>query len=240
MSLSAPTRSATLSVQVAGQLESLIASGQWPVGTRIPAESALVSSLGVSRNTVREALRCLAHIGLLEARVGDGTYVKAFSELEAPFVRRARRAGASDGIELRAMLERGAARLAAQRRTPDDIAKLRQLLQRQRAAGLANDAAAYAEADSALHQAVVGCAGNQLLTDVYEYLGGALKLTVSPEMWDRALAVREVSLHAELIEAIAAGDEAEAERAATGLIEALRAALLAPECVGRAPAGSDW
>jgi DNA-binding FadR family transcriptional regulator len=51
----------TLAAQVARQVEGLITSGEWPVGTRIPPENALVERLGVSRNTVREALRSLSH-----------------------------------------------------------------------------------------------------------------------------------------------------------------------------------
>jgi DNA-binding FadR family transcriptional regulator len=222
-------RSPTLAAQVAGQLEALISSGEWPIGRRIPPESELMALLGVSRNTLREGLRSLVHVGLLESRVGDGTYVRAFSELEAPLMRRAQRAGPVDAVEMRAILERGAARLAAVRRTPADIANLRQLLQRQREAGLAGDRATYAEADAALHRAVLACSGNRLLAEVYDHLGGALKLAVSPELWDRALALREINLHAALVEAIAAGEEAAAERAAIRLLEALRTAILASD-----------
>src|ERR1700680_1990412 len=113
--LRSPVRAVTLSTQVARQLEDLITSGAWPVGTRIPAENDLVGQLGVSRNTVREALRSLAHSGMIEARAGDGTYVRALSELELPLVRRASRAKLDDAVEVRGLLEQQAARLAALR-----------------------------------------------------------------------------------------------------------------------------
>jgi DNA-binding FadR family transcriptional regulator len=225
MPLTATARPPTLAAQVARQLEARICAGDWPVGSRIPAEAELMKALGVSRNTLREGVRSLVHVGLLESRVGDGTYVRAFSELEAPLVRRAQRAGAVDAIEFRSVLERGAARLAAARRSSADIARLRQLLQRQREAGLADNREAYAQADSALHSAVLACSGNALLSEVYGHLGGALKLAVSPELWDRALALREINLHAALVEAIAAGDEAAAELAASRLIDALQGSL---------------
>src|ERR1700675_2243425 len=106
VSLTAPVRSPTLATQVAKQLEALICSGEWPIGCRIPPESELMTLLGVSRNTLREGLRSLVHVGMLESRVGDGTYVRAFSELEAPLMRRAQRAGPVDAVELRAILER--------------------------------------------------------------------------------------------------------------------------------------
>jgi DNA-binding FadR family transcriptional regulator len=232
MSLQLPVRGMTLSAQVAEQVEALITSGEWPVGTRIPPENALTGRLGVSRNTVREALRSLVHTGMLEARPGDGTYVKAPSELEAPLVRRARRARLEEAVEVRALLEQQAARLAALRRTEKDVRRLGELLERQRRASEAGDSAAYAKADAELHRAVVACARNEFLGEIYEHLGGALKLSVSPELWDRMLAVEEVRHHAALVDAIAAGKPAAAERAALMLIETLRSTLLPG--VGRA------
>jgi DNA-binding FadR family transcriptional regulator len=225
MPLNPPERPPTLAALVARKLEALITSGEWKVGRRIPTEVELMERLQVSRNTLREAIRSLVHVGLLESRVGDGTYVHAFSELEGPLIRRARRAGAADAVEFRAVLERAAARFAAGRRTSGDIAKLRELLQRQLQAGLAVDRAAYAEADHELHRAVVSCSGNTLLAEVYDHLGGALKLAVSPELWDRALALREINLHAALVEAIEAGDPVAAERAADRLVDALQSGI---------------
>jgi DNA-binding FadR family transcriptional regulator len=222
--LQTPVRGATLAAQVAAQVEALITSGEWPVGTRIPPEVELVTRLGVSRSTVREALRSLVHTGMLEARPGDGTYVRAFSELAVPLLRRARRARLDEAVEVRSVLEQHAARLAALRRSKKDIARLRTLLLRQREASTTGDPSAYADADAALHRAVVACAGNAFLTEIYEHLGGALKPSVSPEPW--ALAVEEVELHAALVEAIAAGDPAAAERAAVELIDALKDAFL--------------
>ncbi len=225
MPLKPPERPPTLATLVVRKLEALIASGEWTVGSRIPTEVELMDRLRVSRNTLREAIRSLVHVGLLESRVGDGTYVRAFSELEAPLTRRAHRAGAVDAVELRAVLERGAARLAAARRNSSDVKKLRELLQRQRQAGLAGDRTAYADADYQLHRAVVSCSGNALLAEVYEHLGGALKLAVSPDLWDRALALREINLHAALVAAIEAGDPTAAEIAAERLVDALQSSI---------------
>jgi len=226
MNLQTPVRGATLSAQVAEQVEGLITSGEWPVGTRIPPENTLVGRLGVSRNTVREALRSLVHTGMLEARPGDGTYVRAPSELEAPLMRRARRARLEDAVEVRSLLEQQAARLAALRRNNADVRRLRKLLEKQRRASEDGDRVAYAEADAALHRTVVACTGNAFLTEIYEHLGGALKLSVRPELWDQMLAEEEVRHHAALVEAIAGGNAVAAERAAQALIEALRDALL--------------
>jgi DNA-binding FadR family transcriptional regulator len=226
MTLIAPARSSTLSAQVAHQLEQLITSGEWPVGKRIPAESELVAQLGLSRNTVREALRSLIHTGMLEARVGDGTYVRALSELQTPFVRRVNRARLEDAVELRAVLERAAAGLAARRCNARQAAQLRKLVAALRAASGAKDQAAFVAADTALHAAILACARNALLAEVYDHLGRALKLSASPQLWDLGLAAREIGLHEALVDAIAKGDAVRAESAATSLVESLRAALL--------------
>jgi DNA-binding FadR family transcriptional regulator len=229
MPLQTPVRAATLSAQVTRQIEDLITSGTWPVGTRIPPENDLVAQLNVSRNTVREALRSLVHTGMIEARAGDGTYVRVPSELAAPLVRRARRARLQDAVEVRVLLEQQAARLAALRRDADDIARLRQLLSDQKAASAAGDRISYAAVDAELHRAIVACAGNELLGEIYEHLGGALKLSVSPELWDQALATEEIDYHAALVEAIAAGDPVAAESAAADIVNALKDVLLPKE-----------
>jgi len=227
--LQSPVRAKTLSAQVARQIEDLITSGTWAVGTRIPPESDLVAQLNVSRNTVREALRSLVHTGMIEARAGDGTYVRTPSELAAPLVRRARRARLEDAVEVRLLLEQQAARLAALRRDVDDVPRLRELLAEQQRTSAEGDLAALAVADAKLHRAIVACAGNELLGEIYEHLGGALKLSVSPELWDQALANEEMSHHAALVEAVIDGDPAAAESAAAEIVNVLKHALLPPE-----------
>jgi DNA-binding FadR family transcriptional regulator len=226
MKLTAPARTLPLSSQVARQLERLITSGEWPVGKRIPAESELVIRLGLSRNTVREALRSLVHMGMLEARVGDGTHVRAFSELQVPLMRRARRARLDEAVELRSILERAAAVLAAERRTDAEAERLLRLAVDLEKASQTGDPALYASADSLLHEQVVRIAGNELLAEVYEHLGGALKLSVSPELYDQALAMQELETHLALVNAISNRDSVAADQAASRLIEELRAALL--------------
>src|SRR3954447_331643 len=123
-------RRAGLIEQVIDQLREQIVAGTWPIGGRIPTESELAALTGTSRNTVREAVQSLVHAGLLERRQGSGTYVLAASELAGAVSRRVKTAQHVDALEVRGPLEVGAARLAAVRRTPDDIATLQDLLAR--------------------------------------------------------------------------------------------------------------
>tara|TARA_Y100001963_G_scaffold88962_1_gene122921 strand:- start:204 stop:455 length:252 start_codon:yes stop_codon:yes gene_type:complete len=82
------------------------------VDERIPTESALSERLSVSRNPVREAVRVLAHVRLLQLRQGDDTYVRAQYD-PGKTLRRIDRAALRDRIEVRLTLEVEAARLAA-------------------------------------------------------------------------------------------------------------------------------
>ena len=80
MPLETPRRASVIG-DVISQMETMVVSGEWPVGTRIPPEPELVAALGVGRNSVREAVRALAHSGMLEVRQGDGTWVRAANDL---------------------------------------------------------------------------------------------------------------------------------------------------------------
>src|SRR6478609_4978623 len=118
------TRRTGLIDATVAQLRARITSGDWPVGTRIPPEPALVELLGVGRNTVREAVQSLVHAGLLERRQGSGTYVLSVSELAVSMGRQIADARQRDVIEVRRSLEVEAARLAARRRTTADVATI--------------------------------------------------------------------------------------------------------------------
>ncbi|KUO18097.1 FadR/GntR family transcriptional regulator [Streptomyces dysideae] len=213
-----PRRASTLAAQVSDQLREQLASGRWPVGTRIPGEMELAEMLGVSRNTIREALRALIHLGLLEARVGDGTYVRVTSELEAVLLRRAATTRPADVLELRAVLEEHAAGLAAERRSAADTARLRELLAAARESNRSGSMARVAAADGAFHLAVVRAGGNELLVELYEYLGNALSALLAALPWDAEVTAEHEHWHGALVDAIAAGDAVAARNAASTLV----------------------
>ncbi|MET7395012.1 FCD domain-containing protein [Dactylosporangium sp. NPDC005572] len=216
--LSSPRRAAPLATQVADQLKALIAAGDWPIGTRIPAEHRLTEELGVSRNTIREALSALVHVGLLEARPGDGTYVRADSELQVSLGRRVAAADPDDAFEVRALLEHRGARRAALHATAEDVARLRELLEHRDAARDAADLPGFVEADFAFHRAVVIAGGNPLLAELYQHLSPVITQLINETAAlheDRA--VHE--LHHRLVDAIAAGDPAAAEACSVALVD---------------------
>jgi DNA-binding FadR family transcriptional regulator len=210
MTLTSPRRSA-LSDQVITALRNQITSGEWPVGSRIPTEPELVEQLGVARNTVREAVRALAHNGLLDIRQGSGTYVLATSELAGVMHRRFADADPLHIAELRSTLESSAGRLAAQRRTDKDVRQLDTLLARREEAWASGDAEQFVTADASLHLAVVAASHNDVLIGLYADLGDLLRDWLRDDI-GHELRPEDHMDHARLIEAIRAGD---AETAAT-------------------------
>jgi DNA-binding FadR family transcriptional regulator len=204
MTLSSPQRSA-LADQVIAALRTQITSGEWPVGTRIPTEPELVEELGVARNTVREAVRALAHNGLLDIRQGSGTYVLATSELAGVMHRRFAGADPDHVAELRATLESSAARLAARRRTPRDLRQMEVLLDRRARAWHVADRDGFVAADTALHLAVVSAAHNDVLTTLYADLGDLVREALRDHV-NGVPDSEELMDHGRLVEALRAGD----------------------------------
>ncbi|MET7290331.1 FadR/GntR family transcriptional regulator [Streptomyces sp. NPDC005573] len=214
MPLSHPRRSA-LSEQVISALRQQITSGEWPVGARIPTEPELVEQLGVARNTVREAVRALAHNGLLDIRQGSGTYVVATSELAGVMQRRFAGADTRHIAELRSTLESAAAKLAAERRTEKDLKQLEVLLLRREEAWESGDAEAFVTADATFHLAVVAASHNDVMTAMYADLGEVLRDLLRADVGTR-LTPRAYMDHTRLMDAIRAGDAEAAAAEAAG------------------------
>ncbi|BCJ77197.1 GntR family transcriptional regulator [Catellatospora sp. IY07-71] len=217
MTLRTPSRQG-LVPQVIEQLRTQIATGEWPVGSRIPTEPDLVAALGVGRNTVREAVRALVHAGVLECRQGSGTYVTAAHELTGVVARRLAAAEIAEAVEVRRAFEVEAARLAAVRRTPADLATLDQLLARREGTWRAGDAAAFVAADADLHVAIVAAAHNAMLAELYASFGGAMRASLSQQIGETLTPDKYVD-HDDLVEAIRAGDPERAARAAGAFLE---------------------
>lgn len=205
-----PVRREALSDQVIARLRRQITSGAWPVGSRIPTESELVEQLGVARNTVREAVRALAHTGLLDIRHGSGSYVRATSELAGMMRTRFETAETGDVADVRGALEVRAARLAAVRRTPEDLERLDDLLAQRDKAWAEGGRVGFVNADAAFHLAVVAASHNTVLAELYADLGEVIRASLL-DHFGEALRPEQFQDHARLVAAIRDRD---ADRAA--------------------------
>ncbi|GAA3153528.1 FadR/GntR family transcriptional regulator [Nonomuraea roseoviolacea] len=195
--------------QATQRLRVQIAGGHWPVGTRLPGETTLAKELGVGRSTVREAIRALSGAGLLAARQGSGVYVIATEPVE-DWPARLRRAAVVDLYEVRTMVEVRAARIAAARRTDEDLAAMDLALARRRRAAKEAGDAEFVDADIALHTAVVAAGRNPLLTGLFADFAPVLRRGLIDLMALVDLRAHDPALgddsHAALVEAVRAGD----------------------------------
>jgi len=189
---------------VTRRLQDEITSGRWPVNSRIPTEAQLAAELGVGRSTVREAVRGLAHLGMLEPAAGRGTFVRSLNPVRrvlADFV-----AGHSwaDILAVRRALEIQATTLAASVADDDDIARLRE--------AHAADAASTTDAERGrtpgqFHALVVEIAGNELLAELYAALMSTMRHGITTgRLASGQRAPGRRADHEALLAAIAAGN----------------------------------
>jgi GntR family transcriptional repressor for pyruvate dehydrogenase complex len=209
-----------LSAAVVQQVQALIRDGTLQEGQRLPAERELAATLGVSRMSVREALRLLEVMGHLHTDAGRGTFV---CRLPEPAPRPASRAGLDlleDGAlfdqlaTVREAIEPKIAALAARHATESEVARLYDLhaaVARQIEAG---DLAAFTRADLALHNAIADAARNRIFSHILDDLQGLLlemrQISVADLSSPRARAAHRE--HAAVVDAIARHDEDGAAR----------------------------
>ncbi|MEM8729817.1 MAG: FadR/GntR family transcriptional regulator [Pseudomonadota bacterium] len=158
------------------QIEDLIASGILKQGSRLPSERELAEMLGISRPKLREALHVLEERGLINTKHGEGTFVSALTGqamLPALLALYGRHEPAFfDYLEYRREQEGFAARLAAQRATKADKARIAETLSEIERAFDTQDTDASREADFALHTAIVDASQNatliHMMASIYE------------------------------------------------------------------------
>ncbi|MFV3306660.1 FadR/GntR family transcriptional regulator [Pseudomonas sp. NY15181] len=186
------------------QIRLRIDDGTWPLGQRLPPEPELAESLGISRNTVREAVRVLTFSGVLEVRQGDGTYVRACANpLDTMLV--LARSSVEQALEARGIIEVEASRLAAGRRTDADIQALREALEASAArhGGALDD---YIVHDLIFHQRVVDSAHNPVLSELYRYFSQVIRAGLERTIGDPSRPQPSFELHRDLLDAIERGD----------------------------------
>lgn len=168
----------TLVDQVILQMESLIESGEWPVGKKIPSEPELVEELQVSRNTLREGVKALCHSGVLSTKQGDGTYVTSSSMLGAALQKQIQKSSLLHTLEVRNALEQEAAKLSAERRTEEDLEKILHYQKACNSFAGARDIESYVAADMSLHRAIVESTSNQMLIDMYGHITESIRESI--------------------------------------------------------------
>ena len=214
------------------KLRSMIVSGQLRPGDRLPREADLATTLGLSRNSLREAVRALSLVRILDVRQGDGTYVSSLaadSLLEALnfIVEFHHDASVLELLEVRRILEPAASARAAVLITPSSIDNLAEILGRANADSPVED---LVKADLEFHRAIASAAGNSVLASLIESLSAPTqRARVWRGMTQEGALQRTLDEHRAIFDAIARHDPEMARAWATvhvaGVEEWLRSAL---------------
>ena len=210
---------ATIRQELADRILTAIAVGAYLPGDRLPSERELAEKQGVSRVTVREALKLVSDLGLLCSRRGreGGTFVTDV-DWQAIAPERARRTlqaelpKLSEFFDYRCLIEGLVARTAAERHTPGQARKLQSLLQAFCEASNLSEARAV---DSRLHAQVTSMAGNQNLTALCEQLNARATLGFGSEPYPPNYLTRARVEHVALVAAIVDRDGEAAHREAS-------------------------
>ncbi len=201
------------------RVKEMITSGKLVPGQRLPREQDLARELGLSRNSLREAVRALTLIKVLEVRQGDGTYVTSLEprllfDAVAFVTHLLRDHQMLEVWEVRRLLEPAATALAAARMTAADHRELADRIERFRIATTADDVMS---ADVEFHRFIYHCAGNSMLESVLETLS---LQTLQVRAWRKATDERHrqaaLAEHTQIYRAILARDP-ELARAASAM-----------------------
>ena len=208
----------TLAEQAARNLMAFIESQNLKPGNLLPPESQLAADFGVSRPIIREALKSLEGKGIIEVVSGKGAVVKPLDSQQIKlFFQRAmriEREAIIDLMELRKGIEVQSAALAAQRRTPDDVARLAEIVAEMRRNLRTPDA--YVELDVSFHRLIASMTRNTMIYNLVGAIREAIKDTLHESLLRRQSdeqLERVQAGHEAILTALEQGDVAAAERA---------------------------
>lgn len=206
-----PVKKIRLYESIVKQIQSLISSGQLTPGQRLPPERELADELGVSRTSIREALRSLEMMGYLESRVGvgGGTFIKeaSFHNAISPFSKTLlqNQDFIVELLEVRLFLETEVARLAAIHRTPEQVEKLEAAVQQ-----MSNEidrGETGLDGDNQFHHILADATDNRVLKEFVRMCGDLLEVEREDHLRNKkGASLLAIGQHREIVQAVADGD----------------------------------
>ncbi len=230
-----PVKSTRIYEEIIRQIRTLIAEGQLKSGDRLPAERDLAEKFRVSRASLREALRALESMGLIEIRAGEGTYVKEVS-VEAlieplALVIFTQREAVAELFEARKILEPPIAALAARRASREEIQEMEHILDEQAkeiAAGKTG-----VRQDAAFHTAIARAAHNRAISRIVATLMDLLVESREESLHMTGRPQRSHEDHRRILSALQARDAEGARNAMLNHVVAVERLVMRNEGVAR-------
>lgn len=217
-----------VSAAVFERLLVLILGGQWKEGERIPPERELSQELGVGRASLREALKALELIGMIDCRVGDGTFVCDRSTfLSRPLLWAITGSGMTrvdELVESRLVLECEIAAFAADRATASDVGSIEAQVQRMRR-GVAS-ADLLMDADMRFHMGIAAAAHNQILLNAVQMIRSLMQQWMLVTLHVPGVGAKVHAQHQAIVDCIRAKDAAGARETMRSHLEEMGGLLI--------------
>lgn len=204
--------------QVADHIEAMIAEKQLQEGEQLPSERDLALMFGVNRGSIRQAVSLLQHRGLVQSRLGSGTYItRVPGDVLGQSIERYVALGNcshEDLLDLREIHEPGIAALAARRATSKDLTSLKELVEQIEAANNPDDLEFNIMADADFHETLAIATHNPLIIAIITGLQGAMRTWIQVQAEkDRGQLLEAVRGHRVIYNAIADRDPERAKDA---------------------------
>ena len=203
-----PIKKTRIAEEIADRIRRLLLDGTLPQGRPLPSERDLAERFGVSRGSIRDALRMLETIGLLDTRHGQGTYPTELdvARLVAPLasVLTYRRDLQTELMDVRRMFEPAVARVAAVRVTAEDLDDLQRILETQRRKRKTGQSAILE--DTAFHAVLARATRNRVVMSIMETLNDLLVESRKLTLKQKGRPERSIKGHEAVIAALHAGD----------------------------------
>lgn len=209
-----PIKSTRIYEEIVRQIKAMIGEGRLKSGDQLPPERDLAEKFVVSRTSVREALRALESLGLVEIRPGEGTFVRRVS-VEAlieplAIVMLSQREAIGELFEARRLLEPSIAALAARRASLEEIAEMERILEAQ-ARAIAAGRTGLTE-DGQFHAAIASAAHNRAITRIVHAIMDLLAQSREESLNTPGRPTRSHDDHRRVLEAIKQRDAPAAEQ----------------------------
>jgi len=188
----------SLAEELAERIKEQIHTGIYQVNEKLPIEPELMTTFGVGRSTVREAIRILSNSGFIRVQQGAGTFVEDPANRKKTISEKFQHADVEDLDEVRRLLEVKIAEKAALNRSEEDLEKIAFYLELRNRAALAGELEACIQADIHFHTAISVASKNEILAELYKTAAAHLKKWFLREYTDTQAFIDTQSLHTQL------------------------------------------
>jgi GntR family transcriptional repressor for pyruvate dehydrogenase complex len=209
-----PVVRTTLTADICRKMVSHLIRGIWREGEKIPAERELCQTLGVGRASLREALKALEIMGMIETRLGDGTYVCKRSDFfSRPLlwaIASSSEADARELIEARILIEVELAGLAAERATSEHLGQISEQLRNMERAK--KNLQEFVQADVDFHLAIGQAASSRILMNALHLIRNLLQQWILSAVDVKGVPEKACAQHKRVLQAIENRDGAAARK----------------------------